>query len=155
IIGNEFIHPILWMIRTFTFDPQTGYFRIETWNHALPYIIANPLFGIGFGQTGANDPFLRSIDSLYLIIAWRFGIPTVIFLLLSIFSSLSRSKSAMAAPSNPEVNALRTGFGLAIAIIAIIALTVHFWDATWILWGLCLGIRTSLKSSLEEVATGA
>jgi hypothetical protein len=133
--------PIEWMLVHFTIDPQTGFFRIETWNSALPLIGQSPFVGHGIVQLGdsANEQvFLRSVDSLWLVEALRYGVPAVILLVMTIFSPLLRGPSSLAMDS------VQTGVSLAVVSIAAVGLTVHFWDATWLFLSLCIGIRASL-----------
>jgi hypothetical protein len=39
----------------------------------------------------------------------------------------------------------RTGLSLALFLYVFIGLTVHYWGALWMFWGLCIGIRASLE----------
>jgi hypothetical protein len=141
LISLIYDHPIDWMLVHFTIDPQTGFFRIETWNSALPLIGQSPFVGHGIVQLGESvnqQLFLRSVDSLWLVEALRYGVPAIILLLMTMFSPLLRR------PSSFAMDNVQTGLSLAIAAIAAIGLTVHFWDATWLFLSLCIGIRASL-----------
>ena len=40
---------------------------------------------------------------------------------------------------------LRMAFTLVIVTLAIVGLTVHYWNGLWIFWGLCIGIRGSIR----------
>jgi len=146
VLGNDAVHPILWIVRNFTFDPWTGYFRVEEWRHAMVFINDNPLLGIGFNPIrDQNDIFLHSLDSLYLVIAWRFGIPAAILLILAIIASITGLGLEDTNSRDSYMLDLRTGFILVVASIATVALTVHFWDSTWIFWSICMGISASFK----------
>lgn len=133
-------HPIEWMLMHFTLDPQTGFFRLATWNSAMPLIGESPFVGHGVVQLGdsAEDlMFLNSVDCLWLLEALRYGLPGVILLLMTMFSPL------LGGPSTAGVSSEQTGLTLAIVATALIGLTVHFWDATWLFLNLCIGIRAS------------
>jgi hypothetical protein len=41
---------------------------------------------------------------------------------------------------------------LAVVSTAIIGLTVHFWDSTWIFWSMCIGICASIKEYFRSRA---
>jgi hypothetical protein len=134
-------HPVEWILMHLTLDPQTGFFRIETWNAALPLIGQSLFIGHGIVQHGnsANEQmFLRSVDSVWLVEALRYGLPAVILLIMTMFSPLIRRTSAFGMSN------VQTGLTLSIITIAAIGLTVHFWDATWLFLNLCVGIRASL-----------
>ncbi len=146
ILGNDATHPILWVVRNFTFDPWTGYWRVETWQHAMPVILSAPLVGIGFNSVDPRDLYLRSLDSVYLVMMWRFGIPATLFLLATIISTVAENQTR--APTTRDeafLCEIRTGLSLAIVAIAVVGLTVHLWDSTWIFWSMSMGVRVSLK----------
>src|SRR5262249_28852595 len=122
LLDNDAVHLILWVIRNLTFDPWTGYFRVETWRHAMAMIAANPMMGIGFGQNfDQTDIFLRSLDCLYLVVMWRFGIPAVCFLVLTVLCSVSGTRNSR-KNDNIYLREMRTGLTVGIVAVAIIGL---------------------------------
>lgn len=134
-------HPIEWMLIHFTLDPQTGFFRIETWSAALPIISHSPFTGHGLVELGHSVDeriFLRSVDSLWLLEALRYGVPAVILLIMTMFSPLLNKTPT------PGTHSVQTGLSLSVVTIALVGLTVHFWGATWLFLNLCVGIRASL-----------
>jgi hypothetical protein len=40
---------------------------------------------------------------------------------------------------------LSAAFTLAVVTLMFVGVTVHYWNGPWILWGLFIGIRASLK----------
>lgn len=135
-------HPIEWILLHLTLDPQTGFFRLATWNFALPLISEAPLVGHGvvqLGDSGDAQLFLNSIDSVWLLEALRYGLLGVTLLAMTMFSPLLGGSSARGLSGE------RTGLSLAIVAIAAIGLTVHFWDAMWLFLNLCVGIRASFN----------
>ena len=40
---------------------------------------------------------------------------------------------------------MRTGFTMALTMMMFMGLTVHYWAYMWTFWGLCIGIRASLR----------
>jgi hypothetical protein len=142
VISN---HPLVWIIVHLTLDPQTGFFRIGTWNFALPLISDSPIIGRGLAQLGDSSEaflFLWSVDCLWLVEALRYGLPAVILLLLTMFSPFLRRRRM--STFGPGMDNMPTGVSLAIIAMVLIGLTVHFWDATWLFLNLCVGIRASL-----------
>jgi len=137
-------NPIAWLIVHATLNPQTGFWRIGTWNHAVPIIQQSPLLGHGMNslvQSGNAQLFLHSIDCLYLVEALRYGIPAVVLLLLTmLWPFLTKTGST----TNPKINHFRSGISVAIISMGLIGITVHFWDSLWLLLNLLMGIRASL-----------
>jgi O-Antigen ligase len=133
--------PLEWILLHFTLDPETGFFRLLTWESALPLISQSPFVGYGMVSLGDSldaQIYLRSVDCIWLLAALRYGLPAVILLIMTMFSSLSRKSSALGT-----VN-IETGLSLCIVTMALIGLTVHFWGATWLFLSLCIGIRASV-----------
>lgn len=138
-------HPIEWILVHMTLDSETGFFRIGTWNAAIPLIKSSPFVGYGLsalGDTPEAQLYLSSVDCLWLVEALRYGIPAVILLILTMFSPLLK-KTQIFAP-DPNFHNIQTGFTLAIVAIGLIGVSVHFWDAPWLFFNLCVGIRASL-----------
>jgi hypothetical protein len=137
-------HPVAWIIVHATLDSQTGFFRLLTWNNALPLIGQSPFIGQGMtslSKTADASLFLRSIDCLWLVESLRYGVPAIILLLFTMLSPILNKKALV---KDPGMRRMGTGFSLAIISIGFIGLTVHFWDATWLLLSLCIGIRGSV-----------
>ncbi len=149
VFGNDALHPIYWLVRNVTFSPWSGYFRVEEWQHAMVYIDEHPLIGMGYIPTPTSNKndflFLHSLDALYLVMMWRYGIPAAVFLLLAVFASFSGSKGVGVMSRDSYVRDIRTGFILSVSAVAIVAATVHLWDSTWIFFGICMGICASFK----------
>ena len=132
--------PIGWVITHLTFDPETGYFRLLIWDAALTYISQAPLTGYAFNLLH-HDILDHTIDSVWLVSALRYGIPMIVFLFLAnvaAFLPTRNSKDRSVAP-------MSTPFTIILAMFMFLGLTVHFWNFLWIFWGLCIGIRTSLR----------
>ena len=139
-----FDFPLAWLIVHFTFDPQTGFFRLGTWNAALPLISEAPFIGHGMSQAeGHADIFLSSVDCVWLVEALRYGYPGIILLLLTMLSPiLSRRRESTL---DPRMDNSQTGMSLAVITIGLIGLTVHFWNGIWLFMSLCIGIRASIR----------
>lgn len=144
-------HPIASLIGRLTLDPSSGYYRIMIWNLAIPQIAMSPLTGFGFQLF--DDPILdTSVDAIWLVLALRFGVPTIIFLLLANLSAFLRSGQKNGLRSaDPFMDRMRTGFTVALIVFLFTGLTVHYWNGVWMFWGLCLGIRASLNEYFASV----
>jgi hypothetical protein len=149
IIGISFVvsnNPLTWLLRNFTADPADAYYRIFAWQNAFEYIALSPIAGAD-PITWSNDEILgNSIDCVWLVLSLLYGLPMVALLLLANVSACG----ALARKINRrlfsyELLRLRTGFSLVLFLFVYLGLTVHFWGAIWMFWGLCLGIRSSLE----------
>ncbi|MDF0494647.1 hypothetical protein [Bradyrhizobium yuanmingense] len=138
-------HPLGWIISHLTFDPVSGYFRMLIWDAATQKIMYSPLTGYAFGPLN-HDILDSTIDSVWLVFALRFGLPMVFLLLLTNITSILPSgfKGVMEDPSAPG---LRIAFTVAVVMLMFTGLTVHYWNYLWIFWGVCIGIRASLRES--------
>jgi hypothetical protein len=138
-------HPIAWVLGHLTLDPQTGWFRLGTWQYALPLIELSPFTGYGLTRLGDSTDaqlFLWSVDCVWLVVALRYGLPAVVLLVLTMYSAILRRRRI--STFRPGTYFMATGFSLAIVAMGFVGLTVHFWDAIWLFLSLCIGIRASL-----------
>ena len=145
-------HPIGWLITNLTLDPHSGYFRILIWDAALVRIAQFPLTGFGFNSF--NHVILdTTIDSVWLVCSLRYGIPMIVFLILTNVATFwptpQRSKNLA---GDSYMDKLSRAFTIVLVLFMFTGLTVHFWNYMWIFWGLCIGIRASLRERSIEVA---
>jgi hypothetical protein len=141
--------PFSFIVSNFTLDPSTGYFRLFVFDYMIDQISLSPYTGIGFGDFG-DDDFLSNVtvDCVWLVLALRFGIPMIVLLLLAnVTSFFPLKRSVKAALRDKRVDIVGTGFTFALMSLMIIGITVHYWNAIWMLWGVCLGIRASIKEN--------
>jgi hypothetical protein len=136
-------HPVETIIRHLTLDPQTGYFRITQWELSFKKIALSPITGFSFGHMPISSwqewvYIGHSIDAVYLVEMLRYGIPTVVLLVLAIFSSFFTPASV-----EDHMARVRLGFSCAVVIVSVIGLTVHLWNSIWLFFSLCIGIRAS------------
>jgi hypothetical protein len=143
-------HPIGWLISHLTLDPESGYFRLLIWDAALIRINQFPLTGFGFNLF--NHAILDStIDSVWLVCSLRFGLPMIIFLILTNVAAFWPTRQRFKNPAgDPYMDKLRRAFTLVLVMFMFSGLTVHFWNFMWIFWGLCIGIRASLREQSSE-----
>jgi hypothetical protein len=139
-------NPLGWIVSHLTLDPQTAYFRMMIWDAGLFYVGQSPFIGHAYGLFN-NNIVDGSVDSIWLLEALRFGVPMVVLFFLAnvaaVFPSRQQSKSA----GDLDVDRMRQAFTLVILLFMFSGLTVHFWNFMWMFWGLCIGIRASLRES--------
>ncbi|CAH1669328.1 conserved membrane hypothetical protein [Hyphomicrobiales bacterium] len=154
-------HPTSWVIAHLTFDPSTGYFRQATWDRAFYNIGLSPLTGYGFDEIGTpvGREFFDnvSVDAVWLVLALRFGLPIVPLLLLANICSFygGARKRRIRRTFGVYMNDLQTGFTLAIWVLMLAGLTVHYWNTLWLFWGVCLGIRAGFQEGYGAGRAGA
>ena len=140
--------PVSWIVSHLTLDPSTGYFRVATWDSAFYYIGLSPYVGFSFEAHGVIGDFFgnASVDSVWLALALRFGIPAIAFLFLANIATFYRpGSSASRRRSDPYTSRMRTAFTLVLVVFMFTGLTVHYWNNIWMFWGICVGIRGSLR----------
>jgi hypothetical protein len=138
--------PIGWICDHLTFDAESAYFRLATWYAAFDRISESPWVGF-FREKSGNEFLDRSIDSVWLVCALLYGLPMVALLILANLASFLRTKPITQPLTEDEVFTIwmRRGLTATLGMFIFIGLTVHYWNAMWMFWGLCIGIRTSLR----------
>jgi hypothetical protein len=137
--------PVASLIGHLTFDPSDGWFRLNTWEHATHNIGLSPWVGYGFGLYGDLEDYFdqASVDCVWLVVGLRFGLPGVFLLILVNLTAFMPWGHRQR--NSPYMNKMGTGFTLVLVSFIFIGLTVHYWNGPWMLWGLFIGIRASLK----------
>jgi hypothetical protein len=144
-------NPLGWLITHFTLEPQSGYFRIMEWDLAISYILQSPLVGLPVNFYFGNILDV-SVDCVWLVFALRAGLPMIAFLFLAnVTACLPTGRSSNPQGALSYMDRMRTAFTVVLFQFMFIGLTVHFWNYAWILWGLCLGIRASLREAALAV----
>ena len=145
-------NPVGWVITHFTFTPQTGFYRILIWDAATNQISRAPFTGSGFVLFG-NYLLDRTVDSVWLVLGLRYGIPMIVLMILfNISAFLPAGRRSIETPGRSDQ--MRTAFTLVLLVFMFTGLTVHFWNYMWIFWGLCVGIRASLREQSISGSVG-
>ena len=144
-------HPLSWILSHFTFNSQTGWYRIMIWDNALIYIDRSPMTGYGY-ELFHNEILDNTIDSVWLYNSLRFGVPmTALFLLANIAALLSKKQDATKKGAS-GTNRLRPAFTLVLIMFIFAGITVHFYNYLWMFWGICLGIRASFREPSSQTS---
>jgi hypothetical protein len=135
IVGAN--NPLSWIISHATLDPQTGFYRILIWDAASAQIWQAPFTGAGFATFGY---YLldRTVDSVWLVTALHYGVPVCVLLV-----ALNLSTFLPAPRRGPSE--IQRAFTIICLVFMLTGLTVHFWNYMWTFWGVCIGIRASLR----------
>jgi hypothetical protein len=138
-------NPLSWLFRNLTVDPQTAYFRLMIWDAGIDVLSTSPLLGIGYNPSG-NWIVDASIDSLWLAKSIIYGLPMTTFLYLAPMAAMTPVRGEAAARHySPPLDWACTAFSMMLAVILFVSITVTFWNAVWLLFAMCIGVRTSLK----------
>jgi O-Antigen ligase len=138
-------HPVGWLVSHLTLDPESGYFRMLIWDAALAKINDSPLFGYTVELFG-DEILDATVDSVWLVDALRFGIPAVVLLILvNIAAILPIKGMSERTPNGVYIEDMHFAFTIVLVLFMFAGITVHFWNYSWIFWGICLGIAASLR----------
>lgn len=132
--------PVKFYISHFTFDPQTGWYRLLIWEFGSAAVASHPLFGIGFGNWARLPWMGDSIDNFWLVIAMRHGIPAVTLLFSACLLVLCQV--AFRKGLSDRINAYRMGYLICMVMFILVGCTVHFWAAlyAWFFFALGSGV---------------
>jgi hypothetical protein len=141
--------PLGWIITHLTLDPQSGYFRYLIWNLAIERISEAPWIGYAFNPL--NDYILdTTVDSVWLVTALHYGIPAAVFLLLANIAAIWPISTVRDRERPAYPYRINTGLAVALCLFLFVGLTVHFWNYIWAFWGLCIGIKASLRQHTQH-----
>jgi O-antigen ligase len=146
--------PIQFYISHFTFDQQTGWYRIWIWNYGSASVLNHPWFGIGFADW-ARPSWMGSdsIDNFWLVTAMRHGIPAFVLTLASclwITVTIGLKKGL-----SQELSIYRTAYLISMVAYFIVGTTVHLWGPPYAWFAFLLGSGTWLldvKSNEQKPA---
>lgn len=141
-------HPLSWVLSHLTYDPQTGFYRIMIWDTGMAYIAQSPV--IGYGYLFNNAILDATIDSVWLVLALRFGVPMIVLFFLTNVSVFLPNHRNFEVTNDVHMDQMRRAFTLVLLIFMFTGLTVHFWKSGLTFWGLCLGVRASLRELTDH-----
>ena len=110
-----------------SFDTGSAYNRILIWQFGTDNVWNNPLFGLGERDWVRPGWMSGSIDNYWLLLSMRYGLPTIIMILLSLALILRRV--SLAELTDPQDLRCRAGYLVAFGGLFIAGATVHYWHA--------------------------
>ncbi|MCR8726835.1 O-antigen ligase family protein [Frigidibacter sp. ROC022] len=135
-------------ISYFSFDQHSAYMRLHIWNFGTASILAHPLLGIGFNEWARPSWMRSSIDMYWIVPGVRHGLPAVFFNFAAFFGvvlSLIFRKGLDEAQS-----ACRMGIIFCLIAFFLTGWTVHYWNATYVLFHFLLGSGMWLLDARPE-----
>lgn len=135
-------------ITYFSFSPTNAYFRVLIWDHGSASALNHPIFGTGMEDWERPEWMPPSIDMFWLYHAIVYGIPAA-FAMLAAFLSVFLNVSLRPASADPKLMAYRLAYLAAMASLFCVGWTVHFWNATYVLFLFTLGSGVWLLETEE------
>jgi hypothetical protein len=117
---------IRFIVDNFTFNPKTGFYRMDIWYYAIAEILRHPIFGLGLNDwERAWWMYHGTVDSFWLVTTMRYGVPTIAFLISGIGLNcyLIMSRRGL----SEDESGLRTGHLVASAGLFMALFTVDLW----------------------------
>lgn len=135
-------------IEHFTFDESAAFFRVLIWRFGSASVLNHPLFGVGNGEWDRPEWMPPSIDMFWLIHAVRYGLLGGFFMLLAFFANVI-TVGAKKGLSH-KLQEYRTAYLLCMTGYFIAGWTVHYWNATYVLFLFMLGSGVWLLDADES-----
>lgn len=116
------------VIENMSYDPVTGWARTEIFAYGSAEALRNPFLGIGFGEW--ERPFWRgpSVDNFWLLMAMRYGIPALLFLLVGLAIHAIRIMSQREL--SEAAAGCRNGYLMVWVGVFFVLVTVHIWGSS-------------------------
>lgn len=150
LVSNQTVPEFL--LTHFSFDQASAYYRVLIWHFGSMSVMNHPLYGVGFGSWDRPDWMPASIDMFWLYHAILFGLPAGIFMmssfLLTVFSVGFRKIV------DPGLERYRVAFLIVMTSYFLAGWTVHFWNATYVLFLFLMGSGAWLVDSRPERDSG-
>jgi hypothetical protein len=129
-------------------DCASYWIRLFEWDTVVPFVLNSPWVGIAFQWLeivrGLPYYVLGSIDSLWLYLALVYGIPGAVLVALSMISAACYPASGRGVNLTMAESKIAVALGVLIAVIVLLGFTVDFWEESWMLIGLLVGVRAHL-----------
>lgn len=135
LVSNQTVPQFL--MTHFSFDQGSAYYRVLIWNFGSESALNHPFFGVGFGRWDRPEWMPGSIDMFWLYHAVLFGLPAGILLLVSFL--LTIISVSLRKGLDPKIAQYRTAFLIVMTSYFLVGWTVHFWNATYVLFLFLLG----------------
>jgi O-antigen ligase len=145
---------VKFFISHFTFDPQTGWYRVAIWDFGSDSVLNHPWLGIGLADWArprwmASD----SVDNLWLLTAMRYGIPAIVLLLGSCIWMMIAVTRATSTDRSIEI--CRLSYLICMTTFLFVGATIHFAHAIYAWFMFALGSGAWLLDTTRPKLTRA
>ncbi len=124
-------------ISYFSFNSFSAYMRLHIWNFGTASILEHPWIGIGFNDWERPFWMSPSIDMFWIVSGVRHGLPATFFTFLAFFTVVIPLIFRKGLDETQSMYRLGILFCLASFFLA--GWTVHYWNATYVLFSFLLG----------------
>ncbi|MBX3596105.1 MAG: O-antigen ligase family protein [Rhizobiaceae bacterium] len=141
--------PIEFYISRFTFEAESGWYRLAIWDFGSASVMNNPWFGIGLNDWARPGwMYSDSVDNFWLLTAMRYGLPALIVLVVPVF--ISWMKIARHTKGTSDVAFVRTCYLICMVAFALVGTTVHFWGAVYLWFFFLVGAGACLLDAPDS-----
>ncbi|MCI2401177.1 hypothetical protein [Aliiroseovarius subalbicans] len=140
------------VISLLAFNTSSAWNRLRIWEYGSASVLKHPVFGIGLNDWERAPWMVDSVDMFWLVPAMRHGFPGGISLHLAL--GLVVLGILLRKGLSKRQNQFRTGFLITMAGFYISGWTVHYWNATYVLFMFLLGSGAWLLDAKPEVESG-
>lgn len=124
-----------------TLDSWTGYYRLQIWENGLNNVYANPWTGIGLAEWERPWWMVSStVDSFWLVIAMREGIPAILLLILALALITRAVTTKGLQHPDPRIRNLARGWIMSLIALSLVGTTVHFWNVLYAFFFFVIGL---------------
>jgi hypothetical protein len=138
-------------VNYFTFSKQSAYNRILIFEYGTAEVARHPLFGIGLGDWERPVWMSDSMDNFWLVVAVRYGLPALAFLLALLLGLIWRAGRRRDLPE--DWRRARHAWAFTLFGITVAAATVHLWNALFVLFVFLIGAGAWLVDAKPGRAT--
>ena len=147
--------PLMAILSRITLDSHTAFWRTMIWDYGSAEVIRNPFFGIGFGDWARPDwMYTSSVDNFWLLQAMRYGLPSIIFLGLSIYLLMSKVNLLKDNKNISEYKMISLGWLVSMIALILSGFTVDFFGSNrpyfFFLFGLGAAIYNMQTVALKK-----
>ena len=121
-------------------DSWTAFYRVLIWQYGMENVWANPWLGLGLSDwTRPWWMHSASVDSFWLVIMLRQGIPSLLIFLIALCWLTARVHH-QAKNASQEVRDLVMGWTMSLIALGLVGLTVHYWNNVYAFLFFFLGL---------------
>jgi hypothetical protein len=124
-------------VNHFTFSTQSAYNRILIFEFGTAEVARHPFFGIGLGDWERPAWMSDSMDNFWLVVAVRYGLPALAFLLALLLGLVWCAGRRKGLPE--DWRRARHAWAFTLFGITVAAATVHLWNALFVLFVFLIG----------------
>jgi hypothetical protein len=148
--------PINLIATSMTFDSWTGFYRLQIWEHGLQNVWGSPWVGIGQAEWDRPTWMVSStIDSFWLVITMRSGIPAFLILTTAI-ALLGRAVVVRGCQSRDAgLRRISTGWMMSLIALCLVGTTVHYWNVLFAYFFFFLGMAGWIADPAARVSREA